>query len=88
MKYLILLLVFCTSGAILADSDTVIRAPVNDQITEANMNAYIDYVMIQVGPWMIANNWIPMPLPDIEEEFEGVSVVVCRSVDILIILSV
>lgn len=63
----------CTSGALFAGGDTFVgQRNDNDQITEANMNAYIDYVMIQVGPWMIANGWIPMPLPDIEEEFEGV----------------
>lgn len=36
----------------------------------ANMNAYMDLVMIQVGPWVLQSGVIPMPLPDITEDIE------------------
>uniref|UniRef100_A0A182KBL6 Uncharacterized protein n=1 Tax=Anopheles christyi TaxID=43041 RepID=A0A182KBL6_9DIPT len=35
----------------------------------ANMNNYIDVVMIQVGPWM-NTHLVPMALPDVVEGFE------------------
>jgi hypothetical protein len=44
----------------------------NRAITSANMNMYMDIVMIQVGPWMNAN-LIPMAMPDVTEEFSAVS---------------
>ncbi|XP_058060165.1 mite allergen Der f 7-like [Anopheles bellator] len=37
--------------------------------TSANMNSYVDVIMIQVGPWM-NQNLVPMALPDIVEGFE------------------
>lgn len=49
-------------------------------ITEANMNAYMDYVLIQFGPYINAMGWIPMDLPDITESFEAVSFVNEREV--------
>lgn len=36
----------------------------------ANMNAYIDLVMIQVGPWIMRSGLIPMELPDYVEIIE------------------
>jgi len=36
----------------------------------ANMNAYIDLIMIQVGPWISRSGLIPMPLPDFIEAIE------------------
>lgn len=36
----------------------------------ANMNSYMDLVMIQVGPFILRNGWIPMDLPDFEEAIE------------------
>lgn len=36
------------------------------------MNAYMDYVLIQFGPYINAMGWIPMDLPDITESFEAV----------------
>jgi hypothetical protein len=36
----------------------------------ANMNAYMDYVMIQVGPWILRSGLIPMELPDFIEPIE------------------
>jgi hypothetical protein len=36
----------------------------------ANMNAYVDLVMIQVGPWILRNGWVPMNLPDFIEQIE------------------
>lgn len=36
----------------------------------ANMNAYIDLIMIQVGPWLQRSGVVPMPLPDFEEIIE------------------
>ncbi|XP_063701533.1 uncharacterized protein LOC134831667 [Culicoides brevitarsis] len=43
----------------------------SDVITEANMNAYMDYVLIQFGPFINSMGWIPMDLPDIVEGFEA-----------------
>jgi Group 7 allergen len=36
----------------------------------ANMNAYIDLIMIQVGPWILRSGLIPMELPDYVEIIE------------------
>lgn len=36
----------------------------------ANMNAYIDLIMIQVGPWVLRSGYIPMELPDFLEIIE------------------
>lgn len=36
----------------------------------ANMNAYIDLIMIQVGPWILRSGYIPMELPDFIEFIE------------------
>jgi Group 7 allergen len=36
----------------------------------ANMNAYMDLIMIQVGPWILRSGLIPMELPDFIEVIE------------------
>lgn len=36
----------------------------------ANMNAYLDLVMMQVGPWIHREGWIPFGLPDLHERIE------------------
>jgi hypothetical protein len=51
----------------------------NRAITSANMNMYMDIVMIQVGPWM-NSNLIPMAMPDVKEEFSAVSKVYHSSI--------
>lgn len=37
------------------------------------MNAYMDYILIQFGPYINNMGWVPMDLPDIVESFEAVS---------------
>ncbi|XP_053691381.1 uncharacterized protein LOC128739904 [Sabethes cyaneus] len=41
----------------------------NNLPMSANMNNYVDIIMIQVGPWL-NENYIPIDLPDIVEGFE------------------
>lgn len=36
----------------------------------ANMNAYLDLIMMQVGPWIHREGWIPFDLPDLHENIE------------------
>lgn len=36
------------------------------------MNAYMDYILIQFGPYINNMGWVPMDLPDIVESFEAV----------------
>jgi hypothetical protein len=36
----------------------------------ANMNAYLDLIMIQVGPWIQKSGMVPMALPDFIEIIE------------------
>lgn len=70
MKTTLFLVVFCVlyQNAFCANSTT--RSEV---ITEANMNAYMDYILIQFGPYINNMGWVPMDLPDIVESFEAVS---------------
>lgn len=44
------------------------------QVISANMNAYFDLIMIQFGPWIQRSGFIPMPLPDVSERIEHVSI--------------
>jgi len=44
--------------------------PLEEKITQASMNAYMDIVCMMVGPWINSLGWIPMPLPDIETLYE------------------
>lgn len=34
------------------------------------MNAYLDLIMIQVGPFLLREGWVPMDLPDFHESIE------------------
>ncbi|XP_058451082.1 uncharacterized protein LOC131430270 isoform X2 [Malaya genurostris] len=41
----------------------------------ANMNNYVDIIMIQVGPWL-NENYIPIDLPDVVEGFEHTPIII------------
>lgn len=47
-----------------------VDSPTATAAMSANMNSYMDLIMIQVSPFMSRNNWIPMNLPDIDDVME------------------
>lgn len=70
MKTILFLGIFCVLHQYAVCANVTTNSEV---ITEANMNAYMDYVLIQFGPYINSMGWIPMDLPDIVEGFEAVS---------------
>jgi len=51
-------------------------------IEEASMNAYMDIICIQVGPWIRSNGWIPMLLPNIETTYDVQPIWITYSADL------
>lgn len=68
MWFIVILGVLLQQNAVFAENATKMEV-----VTEANMNAYMDYVLIQFGPYINSMGWIPMDLPDVVEGFEAVS---------------